>query len=702
MPARGNRENLDQGNTVYKRLLGRQPSLAYINEQVFSAGLPKIYTDAGYKALMVNWESSDAKLRDSDLIYKPCSVEVDGRSRMPIIWHSIRTYRNFQRYVEGETNLQTYLDGVFDSVASQNDELSMYQFYGSDWEVFDFKPWLAQPEGFPVIQLDEMPRIIDLFKRLKEIPKVEFVTPSNVFDLFDQYLEVTLENSANPLPYKKQDLHSVSRWAVSGRDGVHLNTECYKLSQTLTQIEWCVSQTEINSAESAELSELWKDLCYLWGSDFRTFATEEKFSESRRRIGAALYRAQVLKDQLLSQIVPHNESVLINCSSVVASEQIISCMIHVDESSETIPLEYNLCVNGIPLVTQNSHQPILDDHSAHISLTAIPQLEPGQIGKFSINKIKQSAIKSEHPYSVTDGGKTIETNSVRLALSERHGGTIESLAFPSVHVEPLLGSGDISGPQSVRMADFVFCGDSLIKDLHGRTFDDHQRADITGLDLIKSCNTPIYVDLRCVTHNGIGTIWKTYRVYLDVARVDLSIRFQLRDIVPEKFRVARMVLNSSQFNASDLRYSTTNGGTRVEEFPLSGTGVRHDEPMDGGSSARSCLGATESWLVIRDSEKGVGFVTYPSELYSVPMIHFESTGYSTQSSLFMVSYSLGERDETSHTFWRGHSTWRVSIIGGTHNIIEETSTLAALGNGGLIMRPSSDEIKSIGSLIKTF
>ena len=57
VPARVTQENLKIGDEIYHRLLGHAPKLALINEQAYSAGLVGLYLDAGYRAILMDWDN---------------------------------------------------------------------------------------------------------------------------------------------------------------------------------------------------------------------------------------------------------------------------------------------------------------------------------------------------------------------------------------------------------------------------------------------------------------------------------------------------------------------------------------------------------------------------------------------------------------------------------------------------------------------
>jgi len=57
VPAKLVAANLKIGNDVYRHLLGVSPRVALVNEQAYSGGLVGHYLDAGYEALLMDWDN---------------------------------------------------------------------------------------------------------------------------------------------------------------------------------------------------------------------------------------------------------------------------------------------------------------------------------------------------------------------------------------------------------------------------------------------------------------------------------------------------------------------------------------------------------------------------------------------------------------------------------------------------------------------
>ena len=683
IPSKVNRENLRIGNEVYQRLLGNRPSMAFVNEQVYSAGLPSLYREAGYRSLMINWEAALPAHLDRELLYRPCAVslgDTGDEGGMPVLWHSLEAYRTFQQYIENEISLDTFLDHLNSHLPPTGERA--FQLYGSDWEVFDFKPWQVQPEGFQQVQLGEMRRISELLSLLKQRDDLEIVSPSQVIALSSDLPMVYPESAANPIIYKKQDQHSTTRWAVSGRDNIRLNSQCHQLYQKLQLADWNLRHDQGPSAALDECRELWKELCFLWSSDFRTFTTEEKYLEFRNRMGATMARAEQLGRQLQPSNGTPDNLWLTNCSMVPATSEPTTLTFKTNGRGAEGFAAYQLSING-----QSTGCQAIEGHaglygSEYLTLEAIPDLGPEQSAVATVRQVSHSGTTRESVCRLDTKGNSVETPAVSLALSPAFGGTIESLAFPKISPEPLICRPDHDWPQSTAEHDGLFVGGLEFEDMSGRRVTDDHPADVQYPQRWQDLE--IFVPVRCVVQTEAGTIWKTYRVYIHQPRIDLVIRFQWRDLVPKYFRLGRIALNSDAFDRSTLYYATVNGGEDIERFQLQGLRVSQDEALGPDRTASGCLGATEGWVALGDATKGVGLVTRPAALYSVPLLRYQESEQSPEDFLLTVVHSLGEHDETNHILWRGHSTWFLSILGGKEDIIARTRVSALLANGGLV------------------
>ena len=266
--------NLRIGHQVYEQILDIRPTIALLNEQAYSSGLVPVYKEAGYEAIIMEWNNPAREHPDWDdeWRYLPQRARGTGESEISLIWNTSIGFQKFQRYAHGELELDELLDYVRSSRSSRVRALPLY---GNDVEIFDYRPGRYMTES-TIHDEGEWLRIERLYEALQQEPYMKFIKTSEVLDLVDllganQQLQLT--SAAQPIPVKKQDKYNVIRWAVTGRDDLRINTRCWRLYEAL-------------KASSAKKESDWKELCYLWSSDFRTHITDKRWSAYLSRLNA--------------------------------------------------------------------------------------------------------------------------------------------------------------------------------------------------------------------------------------------------------------------------------------------------------------------------------------------------------------------------------------------------------------------------------
>ena len=173
--------------------------------------------------------------------------------------------------MQGDIGLQDYVDYVRTQRAKQARVLCLY---ASDAEIFDFRPGRYKTEE-KIAATGEWNCIAQAFARLSQDDDFALIAPSDALrlrDARDAGQKLHLESAACPVPVKKQRKYALARWAVTGRDDVAINAACQRIHDGLV-------------AKSAS-SEAWKELCYLWSSDFRTHITDKRWNGFVARLRA--------------------------------------------------------------------------------------------------------------------------------------------------------------------------------------------------------------------------------------------------------------------------------------------------------------------------------------------------------------------------------------------------------------------------------
>src|SRR4029077_10375274 len=102
--------NLRIGNAIYERLLEHRPTLALVNEQAYSGGIVGHYLDAGYKALLMDWDNPAAGHPEWNVEtrYLPqAALGADGRT-IGLLWTNTVAFQKLQRYAHGDIALEDY------------------------------------------------------------------------------------------------------------------------------------------------------------------------------------------------------------------------------------------------------------------------------------------------------------------------------------------------------------------------------------------------------------------------------------------------------------------------------------------------------------------------------------------------------------------------------------------------------------------
>lgn len=262
VPARVNEKNLQLGHDIYRRLLGVTPPLALINEQAYSGGLVGLYLDAGYRAILMDWDNPGAHHPSwhGETRYLPQrAVGSDGRS-IELLWTNTVAFQKLQRFAHGDIELNDYLSYLRRCAGPRARVLCAY---ASDAEIFDFRPGRYKTEDRLTGQ-SEWARLEEAFAALAR-EGLSLIAPSVGLILADKPhagQELRLETAACPVPVKKQRKYNLSRWAVTGRDDIAINAACERVFEGM---------------KAGATDEDWKKLCYLWSSDFRTHITEKRW-----------------------------------------------------------------------------------------------------------------------------------------------------------------------------------------------------------------------------------------------------------------------------------------------------------------------------------------------------------------------------------------------------------------------------------------
>ena len=274
IPVDVNRWNLEIGNKYYQDLLGRRPSVALVNEQTFSRGIVDLYKEAGYEAVIMDWNNSFQHNRYPKE-YKYYPQRAAGISKdIDVVWSHSIAFQKFQRCVHGEIAEAEYLDFLF---SHSSDGERGFVVYSNDAEVFGYRP------GGEATEKDEHARIESLLRKIASDKRARLTTPSGMLKALKGCPGagnlIQLESAETPVVCKKQEKYNPLRWAAAGRDSIHINTECHRVFGNLKAL---IRQGALEPETIEDFKEV---LCDLWGSDFRTNTIDEKYAYFQNRLG---------------------------------------------------------------------------------------------------------------------------------------------------------------------------------------------------------------------------------------------------------------------------------------------------------------------------------------------------------------------------------------------------------------------------------
>lgn len=263
VPAQVNRWNQNLGMDAYTQLLGMQPKLALVNEMAFSPGLVNCYLEAGYEALVMERENLELAC-DGLANQGPWLAAGEDGASIPLLLADAILFQKFQRYLHGDILERDYFPYLKEWHAIEQ----AVPVYCSDAEIFGYRPKRYHYEEEAVA--DEWPRMTQLFERLSE--DFNFISPLDAV-ITGEGRPRHFNATDHPVPVKKQPKYNVSRWAVSGRDDLFLNSICHRL---------------FNANRQSEDPNFQRELCNLWSSDLRTHTSEARHQAAMEKARAML------------------------------------------------------------------------------------------------------------------------------------------------------------------------------------------------------------------------------------------------------------------------------------------------------------------------------------------------------------------------------------------------------------------------------
>ncbi len=283
IPAEVNSWNLSFGLETYCKILGTCPTTAYINEQCYSESIPALFSKAGYRAIIFDWMNA-LQGHDWPVSWRYVPV-LHAPSDMTILWSDSILFQKLQRTVWEDSPACQYFSFLEKHIKNANSDRNTNTYlclYCSDAEIFDYSPGTLLNEQKKTGAIKRLNQLIETVSNRYDL---HICLPSRILQQYSAEQLPHLQSITTPdypVRTKKQDKYNVTRWAVSGREATRMNTQCFRLLDAIKTIE---------KDGGEDIHSLKKNLVKLWGSDYRTHTTDEKYEEFRNLMGLCLAQA---------------------------------------------------------------------------------------------------------------------------------------------------------------------------------------------------------------------------------------------------------------------------------------------------------------------------------------------------------------------------------------------------------------------------
>jgi len=252
--------NIDLGKEIFKESFGFIPKIFWANEQCFTSDMLRTLSEAGFESIIIEKENLQKKL-DIESNEPIVMEDLNGYS-LNIVWNSSYYFQLFQRIIHGEYSLDK-ANNIYSNLSREDLPLCIY---GSDAEVFNYRPKRFHEEANlndknEWVKIEQLYRIIEnndiqtcfIAEILKSVKKKKIVSSSEI-DFLD-----------NPVYVKKQKKYNLSRWALTGRNDIDVNTRAIRLIKNID------FDLEIDYESK-------KNLVALFSSDIRTHIEEKRWN----------------------------------------------------------------------------------------------------------------------------------------------------------------------------------------------------------------------------------------------------------------------------------------------------------------------------------------------------------------------------------------------------------------------------------------
>jgi hypothetical protein len=258
VPATAQAANFHWGNQVVQQLLHQQPRIALVHEMAYAEGLNRLYHQAGFHTLILEEENLLASL---GWPVRPARI---GHPAMNLLLASSTLMQKTQRFVQGDLSQSELLSAL----QAKEKEEGIHFLYSGDLEIFGFRPNRYRNEHRAPASSD-WPMLGGLFEEVASMH--EWQHPGEWrHSEEDKGRAARLLWAQDCAIVKKQRKYNLSRWAVTGRNDLLLNTYAHNLTRL--------------AATTPPSSRRWLPLVKTWASDLRTHITPKRMQTMERHL----------------------------------------------------------------------------------------------------------------------------------------------------------------------------------------------------------------------------------------------------------------------------------------------------------------------------------------------------------------------------------------------------------------------------------
>ena len=262
---------------------------------------------------------------------------------------------------------------------------------------------------------------------------------------------------------------------------------------------------------------------------------------------------------------------------------------------------------------------------------------------FFSKKSKNYGTGNLFPKNVETGERftRVRTPFVDVVLNHHRGLAIESLAFPTIHPEPLVGTIKHGYFEEISLSADWYSASTVLQ-RPGKS----QITDLGETKPVFSSGTDkqgLWLECSGTIATEAGLIHKRFIIHQDIPQINLEFTFDWKKIPLGSFRSGFVTLLPEAFDQDSLFYAAHNGGSEFEIFQMDNHSISHGAPSSSVVTASSGLGATEGMIIIGDNRKGIVVYFDQTVCAAMPMVSFR---HAYPSFFARLMFSLGEMDES--------------------------------------------------------